>query len=218
MSSLLPDSLLGWVYLLADWKGQPFFLKLPNAFLFFIFLKDFIYSWETHRERQRQREKPAPHRESELGLDPRTQDYALSQRQMLNHWATPPRHPSPVHLKKKKRFIYLRERERERIIVSTCEWEEEQRVWERASPADSPLSEETDLELDPHTLRSWSEPKSRVTTQPPDSPRCPTRCIFKHHCGNNFMGNAVSNDEFSHTRCQVCSRRLWSLKWANVSK
>ena len=49
----------------------------------------FIYSWETHRERQRhrQREKQAPFREPDvrlLGL----WDHTLSQRQMLNHWAT----------------------------------------------------------------------------------------------------------------------------------
>ena len=36
--------------------------------------KDFIYSWETHRERKRhrQREKQTPCREPDVGLDPRT--------------------------------------------------------------------------------------------------------------------------------------------------
>ena len=34
----------------------------------------FIYSWERERERQRhmQREKQAPHREPDVGLDPKT--------------------------------------------------------------------------------------------------------------------------------------------------
>ena len=52
------------------------------------FLKS--YSWETHRERQRhrQRDKQAPHREPHVGLVPRTLGSGLSQRQMLNHWAT----------------------------------------------------------------------------------------------------------------------------------
>ena len=49
----------------------------------------FVYSWETHREKQRrrQREKQAPCWESNEGLDARTRDHALGQRQMLNHWA-----------------------------------------------------------------------------------------------------------------------------------
>lgn len=42
------------------------------AFFFFKIL--FMYSWETQRERQRnrQREKQAPHKEPDVGLDPRT--------------------------------------------------------------------------------------------------------------------------------------------------
>ena len=49
-----------------------------------------MYSWETHREKQRhkQKEKQAPCREPDVGLHPQTQDHALSQRQMLNCWAT----------------------------------------------------------------------------------------------------------------------------------
>ena len=48
------------------------------------FFKDFIYSWETHREgqRHRQREKQAP-----CGSTG-PQDHVLSQRQMSNRWAT----------------------------------------------------------------------------------------------------------------------------------
>ena len=44
-----------------------------NKPLFFLKVL-FIYSWETHRERgrHRQREKQAPHREPDVGLDPRS--------------------------------------------------------------------------------------------------------------------------------------------------
>ena len=38
----------------------------------------------TEEQRQRQREKQAPHRDPDMGLNPWTQDHALSQRQMLN--------------------------------------------------------------------------------------------------------------------------------------
>ena len=40
---------------------------------------------DTHRERQRHRKKQVPHEEPDVGLDPRTQDQALSGRQMLEH-------------------------------------------------------------------------------------------------------------------------------------
>ena len=40
---------------------------------------------DTERQRHRQREKQAPSGEPDVGLDPRTQDYALSRRQTLNH-------------------------------------------------------------------------------------------------------------------------------------
>ena len=40
---------------------------------------------QRERQRHRQREKQAPHREPDVGLDPRSRDYALSQRQVLNH-------------------------------------------------------------------------------------------------------------------------------------
>ena len=40
---------------------------------------------QREREGQRQREKEAPCRELDMGLDPGTQDHALSRRQMLNH-------------------------------------------------------------------------------------------------------------------------------------
>ena len=51
----------------------------------------FIYSWETQRGRQthRQREKQVLCEEPDMGgLILRPQDHDLSQRQMLNHWAT----------------------------------------------------------------------------------------------------------------------------------
>ena len=45
---------------------------------------------DTERERQRrkQKEKQAPCRVPDVGLDPETADYTLSQGQVLNHWAT----------------------------------------------------------------------------------------------------------------------------------
>ena len=54
------------------------------------FKKDFIYSWEAQRERQRHRqtEKQAPCGKPDVGLHPRTLDHDMSQRQMLNRWAT----------------------------------------------------------------------------------------------------------------------------------
>ena len=51
--------------------------------------------------------------------------------------------------------IYLFERE--------CEWREGQRERETESQADSLLSTEPATGLDPTTLRSWPEPKSRVS-------------------------------------------------------
>ena len=52
------------------------------------FLKDFIYLFmrDTQREKQRHRprEKQTPHREPDVGLNPRTWDHAQSQSQTLN--------------------------------------------------------------------------------------------------------------------------------------
>ena len=42
----------------------------------------------TETDRHRQREKQAPHRKPDVRLDPRSWDRALSQKQMLNRWAT----------------------------------------------------------------------------------------------------------------------------------
>ena len=60
-----------------------------NSFFFFL---RFIYLFmrDTQRERQRhsQREEQAPRREPNVGLNPRSWDHALSQRQALSHWAT----------------------------------------------------------------------------------------------------------------------------------
>ena len=53
-------------------------LVLCQKKIIFIYLKDFIYSWETERERERgvqrhrQREKQASCREPDMGLDPGT--------------------------------------------------------------------------------------------------------------------------------------------------
>ena len=50
-------------------------LKILYSYPVVVFFKIlFIYSWETQRERQRhrQREKQAPHRDPDVGLDPRT--------------------------------------------------------------------------------------------------------------------------------------------------
>ena len=68
-------------------KGLKWCLK--NVSTFFLRIS-FIYSWETQRERQRhrQREKQVPCKVPDAGLDSRTQDHDLSQRQMLNRWAT----------------------------------------------------------------------------------------------------------------------------------
>ena len=40
---------------------------------------------QSERQRHRKREKQAPHREPDVGLDPGSQDHALSRRKMLNH-------------------------------------------------------------------------------------------------------------------------------------
>ena len=52
------------------------------------FFYGFIYLFMRDAERERQREKQAPHREPDVWLDPGSWDQALSQRQMLNRWAT----------------------------------------------------------------------------------------------------------------------------------
>ena len=39
---------------------------------------------ERERQRHRKREKQAPRKEPNVGLDPQSQDYDLSQRQILN--------------------------------------------------------------------------------------------------------------------------------------
>ena len=52
-----------------------------------VFLFKILFIHDRHRERQRhrQREKQAACREPNAGLDPRTRDHTLSQRQMLNY-------------------------------------------------------------------------------------------------------------------------------------
>ena len=91
------------------------------------FQKDFIYSWETPRERQRhrQREKQAPYGEPNMGLDPWTpgpQPEPKSDTQPLSHPGTPK--------------IYLFEREQDSMSRATwvvqwltlCLW---LRAWSR---------------------------------------------------------------------------------------
>ena len=51
-------------------------------FLDFIYL--FMRDTERERQRHRQREKQAPCKEPDVGLDPGSQNHALSLRQMLN--------------------------------------------------------------------------------------------------------------------------------------
>ena len=48
------------------------------------FLKIYFFIHERQRERHRQRDKQAPCREPNVGLDPRAQDHALGERQVLN--------------------------------------------------------------------------------------------------------------------------------------
>ena len=47
---------------------------------------------DTQREAAAQREKQAPHKEPDVGLDPRPQNHLLSQRQCST--TEPPRHPA----------------------------------------------------------------------------------------------------------------------------
>ena len=56
---------------------------------FHLFLKMYLFIHERHRLRERQRhrrrEQQAPYREPDVGLNPQTQNHALSQRQTPNH-------------------------------------------------------------------------------------------------------------------------------------
>ena len=63
-------------------------------FLFFDFLRFYLFVHERHRERQihRQREKQTPHREPDEGLDPRTLGL-LTQAKGRHSTAKPPRCP-----------------------------------------------------------------------------------------------------------------------------
>ena len=81
-----------------DWIMSPhqFIHWSPNGsvtvrmwlLLIYLFIHPSIHPSIHERHRERQREKQAPCREPDEGLDPRTPDHTLSQRQMLNHWAT----------------------------------------------------------------------------------------------------------------------------------
>ena len=115
--------------------------------IFFNFL--FIYDSHTERERERQRhrqrEKQAPCTGSPTWDSiPGLQDRALGQRQALNRCAT----QGSLFIFFKKDFIYLFERERERESMSR------EGGAEREGEADSLLSREPDVGLDPRTLGS----------------------------------------------------------------
>ena len=76
-----------FIYMLGSASAYPFVLFITGI-IYFLFKDLFLYSWETERERERQRhrqrENLPPCRELDAGLDPRSQDHALSQRQTLN--------------------------------------------------------------------------------------------------------------------------------------
>ena len=75
-------------------------IPIIPAVIFFSFFQDFIYLFmrdtEKERQRHRQREKQAPRRELDAGPDPITADHAVSQRQMLNRYATQAFHLSCI--------------------------------------------------------------------------------------------------------------------------
>lgn len=58
------------------------------------------YERHTERGRHRQREKQSPHGEPDVGLNPKTSDHDLSQRQMLNHWASQVPQINKIFIKK----------------------------------------------------------------------------------------------------------------------
>ena len=59
------------------------------ACVLFFFLKILLlHSWETQRVRDTGRGRSRLSQRADVGLDPRIWDHALSQRQMLNYWAT----------------------------------------------------------------------------------------------------------------------------------
>ena len=76
----------GFFFLLRITSWIHIFLLL-HSFLFYYFLKRFIYLFR-EKQRYRHREKQAPCRESDVGLDPGSWDHALSWRQKLNCWTT----------------------------------------------------------------------------------------------------------------------------------
>ena len=65
----------------------PSVILMTPIFIFFNFLKFYLFIHERHRERQRhrQREKQAPCREPDVGLDPRTPGSRPGLKVALNH-------------------------------------------------------------------------------------------------------------------------------------
>ena len=74
------------------WKSSLISLSSLSLCIYEILKKDFIYSWdretERERERHRQRGNQAPCRSLMWDLILGLWDHALTQRQMLNPWAT----------------------------------------------------------------------------------------------------------------------------------
>ena len=66
-------------------------------YLDIFFFKDFIYLFMRDTEREREREKQAPHKEPDVGLDPRTPGSCPGPKvgaKLPSHLGIPPRAPS----------------------------------------------------------------------------------------------------------------------------
>ena len=92
---------------------------LTNLIYFFKIL--FIYSWQTHRKRQRHRGRSRLHAGSPMWDSiPGPQDHALSQRQMLNHWATQAP-PNPTTFEGMWISVLMNEKMR-KVLFCDCPW------------------------------------------------------------------------------------------------
>ena len=72
-------------------SGTSFWLALEKQFktiqilIVYFFLRFYLFIHERHRGRDTGRGRSFTYKEPDVGLDPRSQDHTLSQRQMLNH-------------------------------------------------------------------------------------------------------------------------------------